>query len=398
MFPMESTNCHNIRIYRVISEINSVDSSVDEASSSVSSNINVDNNIFVESKESSVESKESNFVDLNNKLNYTKSKLDVIPKDKYGYIARKLDVYNSIIKTIYTKYKMQVVTNASLKMYEIINQMKLINTNTLNVFCNAELPGSFIVTINHYLKTMFDKPILRWLANSYLDGLDDRYGIYKYNKDNWIMNENMNGDITSKDNLLYIVETVCNKFPKGVNLYTSDVGKHISDYNKEEVESLDTNYCQILIGLMTLSKGGCMVTKQFTFFTPFNRSLITLLSSLFEELFITKPATSRPINSEIYIVGKRFLGIDVELCKYLISRIDCIDGNIPLINNLLDSQLFNISKEIYSVQIQTIEYAYDIFCTGKIREFNPDYSKEHDKWLEVNPIKPIHSKDYIKMT
>lgn len=50
-------------------------------------------------------------------------------------------------------YNTQAVTNDYLKCYEIIDKMGLISENKngkqLNVFFNAELPGSFVAATNH---------------------------------------------------------------------------------------------------------------------------------------------------------------------------------------------------------------------------------------------------------
>lgn len=343
-----------------------------------------------------IQDKEFNII--KNELNSAKNLLDNISQDEYYNISRQLDEYRTMKKIISSRYKMQIVTNASLKMYELISQMYLINKNKINAFCNAELPGGFIIAINHYLKTMYDSSVFRWLASSYISNntLGDTYGIYENNKENWIMDENMNGDITNMDNILKIVKIVKSKFPNGVDIYTSDAGLDVSsDYNKQEEQTLELNYSQVLIGLLTLAKKGMLITKQFTFFTQFNRSLIYLLSFLFEELYITKPSTSRPINSEIYIVGKYFKGISNELHEYLLTKINSINPHIPLIINEVNNNLLKIAKEIYiDIQSNHIKLAYDIFSNNK--EVNINYNTIQNEWIENNPIFPINKKYYIK--
>lgn len=333
------------------------------------------------------------------RLNTSKSLLDNFA-DKYRQVSFQLDEYRTMRKIISSKYKMQIVTNASLKMYELICQMQLINSNKVNVFCNAELPGGFIVAINHYLKTYYQSSVFRWLGSSYVSDngtLGDTYHIYECNKDNWVMDENMNGDITKLDNIVEIIKRVRSKFPNGVDLYTSDAGLDVSsDYNKQEEQTLELNYCQVLIGLLVLSKNGSLVTKQFTFFTQFNKSLIYMLTYLFEELYITKPSTSRPINSEIYIVGKHFKGIDATLRDYLLSRVDSVDSQVPLILTN-DDQLLDVSKSIYiDVQVKHLDIATDIIANNK--EFTVDYNTIQSEWIINNPIFPINRKYWIRTT
>ena len=99
----------------------------------------------------------SEFSEIRTRLDSAKSLLDDIPEHDYTYISQSLDAYKTIKQILSYKYRMQIVTNATIKIYELITQMKLINTNKLTAFCNAELPGNFIIGINHYIKTMYKK-------------------------------------------------------------------------------------------------------------------------------------------------------------------------------------------------------------------------------------------------
>ena len=79
-------------------------------------------------------------------------------------------------------------------MYELINQMELLNNKngdclpSINAFCNAELPGAFIIAINHFMRTKCISSEFDWIASSYLPEaamktgnttiLEDRFKIY----------------------------------------------------------------------------------------------------------------------------------------------------------------------------------------------------------------------------
>lgn len=54
--------------------------------------------------------------------------------------------------------------------------------------------------------------------------------------------------------------------------------------------------------LSTLKKGGNFVCKFFDMLTPFTINLVWLLYQLFDEICIAKPFSSRPANSERYVV------------------------------------------------------------------------------------------------
>lgn len=334
---------------------------------------------------------------IKTKLNAAKSLLDDIPERDYTYISQSLDAFKTMKHTLLLKYKMQIVTNATLKIYELITQLRLINSNKITAFCNAELPGNFIIGINHYMKTMYKNAIFRWVASSYLSEkgtLGDSYGIFEYNRNNWLMDRQMNGDITDKDNIIELSKRVLSHYPKGVDIYTSDAGFDVSNnYNEQEEQTLLLNYGQILTGLLTLSVGGSLITKQFTYFTPFNKSLIILLSSLFDILYVTKPVTSRPLNSEVYIVGIGFRGISEELTTYLINKMTDINPDIPLILYNPNDDLFNSAKEIYDQQTEYIKYAYKLY--EKRKPININYKLVQEKWLTDNPMYPIDKRHYI---
>jgi cap2 methyltransferase len=350
------------------------------------------------------------FEKIKHKLNNVKNLLNEIPEKKYNLIAKYLNLYDALRMTVKKVYHMQIVTNASLKIYEIMTQMNIIailNTKELHMFCNAELPGGFIASINHYCKTIANIDI-KWVASSYIHdtkALGDQYNIYKCNKDNWLMdteNNSMNGDLTRKDNIIELVKRVYNKFPHGVQLYTSDAGLDVtSDYNSQEEQTLLLNYGQVLCGLLTLQNNGIMITKQFTFFTLFNQSLLILLSQLFTNVYITKPSTSKTLNSEIYIICIGFNGIQDNIKQYLISRMDNVDPNIPLINNEISNNLLKIATTLYESQIEEIKYAYSTYNTysEKINELKYKMEKPSKQsqsiWLENNPLKTINPKDYI---
>lgn len=344
----------------------------------------------------SLDHQDKEFNNIKKILNTAKNLLDEIPEKDYLYISRNIDSYRTLKQTISFKYHMQIVTNATIKIFEILSQMRIINTNNISAFCNAELPGGFIIGINHYIK-MIKNSTFRWVASSYLSEkgtLGDSYGIYEHNINNWLMDETMNGDITDIDNVLEISRRVHMRFPKGVDLYTSDAGFDTSNnYNEQEEQTILLNYGQILTGLLTLSLGGTLITKQFTFFTIFNRSLITLLSMLFNELYIVKPVSSRPLNSEVYLVGIGFKGLYDPLKSYMINKFTTLNMNIPIILYGPTLDILNAADYIYEQQTKHIHYAYYLYIQKQ--PIDTDYKQLQEEWLVNNPIAIIPKYKYV---
>ena len=379
--------------------------------------------------------------ELTDKLNAAKNKLNPIPKDMYTKINQTLDLYRNLRNTISRKYNMLDATNASLKMYELIMKMNLVDCanlvdNTLNSFSNAELPGAFIIAINYYIQSKCSGKKFNWLASSYLPAaavaagdvtiLEDKFKLYANNRDRWLMGprpnalpegmDDITGDVTDPDTVISLGIGVKQRFTNtsGSMLYTSDAGIDVTeDYAGQEENTSSINYGQIISGLLTLAPGGNFVTKQYTFFTPFSRSLIAIVSAFFEETYITKPATSRPGNSEVYLVGKGFKGMDKTITEALIERSNLFHtlgtnptelGSLvtPEVLASVDQILYKISEEFFmNIQIKFINEYVEVFkqYSGHMDVLADSIEKlvkqSEMNWLTENEAVPIRAEQSL---
>ena len=124
---------------------------------------------------------------------------------------------------------------------------------------------------------------------------DCHYGVGGYNGD---------GDIFSEGNLTafrkYVMENTDNL---GVHFVMADGGFSVEGQeNIQEVLSKQLYLCQFTCALSIIRTGGHFICKLFDVFTPFSVGLIYLMYRAFEQVCIFKPVTSRPANSERYIV------------------------------------------------------------------------------------------------
>lgn len=149
-----------------------------------------------------------------------------------------------------------------------------------------------------------------WVGSSYLpsdqskDYLDNRYGYYQKYRHHWTMRPESDGDMTNLENINYLHITYGNTF----DFYSSDAGLGVeSDFNdQEELKSQLHTGCD-LAALRLLRTRGWIILKQYTLFK--RKPIITFLQyCCFEKLFLVKPVTSRPYNSELYIVVINFKG------------------------------------------------------------------------------------------
>lgn len=363
---------------------------------------------------------EDEYFIIKQELNSAKSNLDKLDPKTYLRNFLALDAFGSSFKKMISNtYNLTITTNASLKMFEMLSQFPLIDCKfPVKVFCNAELPGAFIVAINHYIRSKFPDCDFDWVASSYLPTeinaknstiLEDKYNIYSKNREKWLMGPKpnaitsdlyTNGDVTSKENIKILSSSAKEKLGD-IHLYTSDAGIDVSeDYNNQEEMTMLLNFGQCLCGLLSICVGGSLVTKQYTFFHPFNRSLILLMSSLFDEFYITKPATSRPANSEIYLVGLSFRGISEDLSSKLLDRIEDyakIKPSLwsPLIElknfTEIDEILIRISRSLFiDTQVKYLNTLSSFNATElETRKVNSLKIGITRQWLADNPIEII---------
>lgn len=254
-------------------------------------------------------------------------------------------------------YKKGSITNAWMKCWEMLNVFDLIpkdHSNKFTVFCNAEFPGAFLLSINHYIKTETSNKKYEWYANSLypekyknsdLEIFKDSFGLYEKYPKKWLMNAENEGDITTEKMIKIIEETLSNK----VDLYTGDISIGTKE-NEEEIES-KLYIGQLICGLKTLKNGGSLLCKMNSFFKPLTMSLLQLMTKVFDEFYITKPMVSRGNSSEIYIVGKGY-NKNENVINVLMKTL--VEWNSEKINEYIDK----VNVDFY---LQLIEALYKIY-------------------------------------
>ena len=348
------------------------------------------------------------FINIERELINTKNKLDIPynTNKSASYLFSLFDPFKELKCIISKQYNIKNVSNAWLKMYELITYYDLIDRENKNFiyFDNASFPGSFIIATNYYINTNTNINNFQWYANSLINtssNLEDRYELYKRNSDNYLMDEINNGDMTNLDNIDYII----NKLNKKVDLYSSDLGMtSADDFNNQEKIHIIPNIGQNLLGLLILKKNGNFICKMYTFFESQNISLICILTNFFKEFYISKPSSSKSANSEIYLVGKGFIGINENNNEYIILLRKCLKNKNKLLkkslickkcyNKKFLKQITNIKKKIFTQQINTLNKNLNYY--NQVMDENIKFRKKKAIYLFQNEKSEI-IKDWIKM-
>jgi 23S rRNA U2552 (ribose-2'-O)-methylase RlmE/FtsJ len=189
------------------------------------------------------------------------------------------------------------------------NDMKLRNSKPISSFHLAEGPGGFIEAIANARRNPGDKYIGMTILN---DANDTNIPAWK--KSNSFLKSNPNvfiengvtgtGDILCMDNFKYCVD----KYGSSMDLITADGGFDFSTgFNSQEINITKLLYGQICYALCLQKHNGSFILKIFDCFMSHTIDLLYILSSFYQEVYITKPNTSRYANSEKYIVCKHFI-------------------------------------------------------------------------------------------
>ncbi|XP_067142705.1 cap-specific mRNA (nucleoside-2'-O-)-methyltransferase 1 isoform X1 [Centruroides vittatus] len=137
------------------------------------------------------------------------------------------------------------------------------------------------------------------------------------------------GDIYVSENLREFRRFVLeNTDGKGVHFVMADGGFSVEGReNLQEILSKRLYLCQFLCALSILRTGGHFICKLFDVFTPFSVGLIYLVYHAFQHICIHKPNTSRPANSERYIICKNRLENTKDIHDYL-YEVNCRLGQL----------------------------------------------------------------------
>lgn len=256
--------------------------------------------------------------------------------------------------------KYEPLSRAFFKLWELLhlfhNPLQQQPPVPIKVIALAEGPGGFIEAIQcwrkHYAPTVVDeiigvtlkstnKEIPGWKkARNFLD--QNPNVCIDYCSDN-------TGNLYKVSNLEYLHE----KHKGTVDLVTADGGFDFSDdFNNQEQKSYRIIFCECIGAMATLKEGGMFVCKIFDTFSRTTISILQMLKAHFKKVFVTKPNTSRPCNSEKYIVCEEFMGIDeiyLQKCFISIGLWDYISESNQLLHSVfcetnLDERLLDVME------------------------------------------------------
>jgi 23S rRNA U2552 (ribose-2'-O)-methylase RlmE/FtsJ len=324
-----------------------------------------------------------NFYTNMNNLNSIKSKIDAIGEKDWDYLKKKSNPFECVT-TNGGLANHNPISRAYFKMLEIIQLFgdKIFELDkpftTLHL---AEGPGGFMECINNKLEDMKytdykmygmtlmkeDKCVPSWKKSSYF---------LEHNKNIEILcGKDGTGDLYNLDNIYDIMDRIKTK----ATIITGDGGFDFStDFNQQESMSFPLLYCQSLAALLCQKPGGMFILKFFDTYQTKTLQLIYLLHKCYKNVYFVKPYTSRPANSEKYLVCIDFLdNISREEIHKLLLDIPKIGSTMN--NNLEISKyncediefynsINNVNNITYERQREFINNTLDLYKDNKLEE------------------------------
>ena len=288
------------------------------------------------------------------------------------------------IRNLYSSHLPQSCTSTPIKTFHI-----------------AEGPGGFIEATSYMRKNPNDIYYGMTLLN-------DDPGCPGWKKSNTFLENNPNvkiingedgtGDILKLENYKYCKNLLMNS----VDIITADGGIDVSnDFNKQEKLVSKLLIAEIIYAVTMQKKGGYFILKIFDIFSKLTVDMLYLLSCLYNEVYITKPHTSRLANSEKYIVCKNFLLDDSSMlydafCREF-SKLDTSDEICGLLSIEHDYYFLNKVEEINVVlgqrQLENIITTLNIITNrnnyDKVDSMKKLHIQKSIAWCEKHDISSV---------
>tara|TARA_B110001450_G_scaffold228571_1_gene228624 strand:+ start:522 stop:1688 length:1167 start_codon:yes stop_codon:yes gene_type:complete len=297
---------------------------------------------------------------IKTEIDDVQGKWDIVKKvtNKYEYINSSVNIDN--VKSSNNSvccYK--PISRSYFKMVEILNifDFKFLRQDNIKTFHLAEGPGGFIEAIAKNRKSQNDIYYGMTLMDNDVD-------VPKWNKITNLLKEYNNIKLIygpKNDGNLYFshnIEYITKHFKHSMHFITGDGGFDYSvDFNKQEENSINLIFCEMLYALILQKAGGCFVLKVFDIFHRNTIEILSILSYFYEKVYVYKPLTSREANSEKYII--------------------CINFQIKKNYNVIINKLkhnFNMMKNKKIVKI--LDYEPNSYFLNKIQEINAIYGQQ----------------------
>jgi len=282
-----------------------------------------------------------------------------------------------IIDTVNPLFPRSKITNAWVKMYELLSTYNFFNqkqSKTISTFHLCEHPGAFIYAVKDYIKNHGDQDH-EFIFQSLEPGSNpkifkpDPELIKRYEKN--LDYGPKRGDVTNPENIRYYI----NKYKKNFyHLITSDCGLDYSeDFTIQESDMYKIFLGAFITAIGLSHQGSHYIFKLFSFNESKTIELLQLVCLFYEQVDVVRLLTDKSGSGEIYCVCYNF-NYKYNIDPIIDTLIQYIDKKNSFVLDKLDDKFK--SRIIIHHQLLTMRritsYNQLIF-----RLFNNEYSQQH---------------------
>lgn len=324
---------------------------------------------------------------LNHELISWKNRIN--DDDQWDHFKKYTNKYEMIFASKNNFLQKKTISRAYFKLWEMIHDFNIFNNlveyKTAHI---AEGPGGFIECLVDYFKKYcinyseihgitlksHEKKIPCWKLSKAF-ALSNRIKLFQKN----------NGNLYNIQNITEFVHHV------GVgtcHFITGDGGFDFSaDFNNQEKQSFRLMISQVYTALCLQKRQGHFILKVFDIFSLETIQIISLCASCYEEFFVIKPNTSRPANSEKYILFSKFKESNDAVkntLKALIKGNEC--ANLSNANFTSIFKLLTKFNTLYTVN--QIKHIQDVLSIKTLSNSEIDELQNHNvavckKWCDT---------------
>lgn len=308
-----------------------------------------------------------------------------------------------------------VYSRAYFKLYEVLSEGKVLDKlkdTTLRIANVAEGPGGFLQALIDFRKRQ--KNNMKWKDDSYT-AITLRIGINKtaFSALDWdypkaklyfeMLQDNGykiklsygtgDGDLYKPKNIEYFAEEDLGK--KKCQLVTGDGGIGLQgdeEFSAQEPANAKLFFAEIITAFSVQENGGSFVLKIYDFFSTIGLQLLAILRAHYEKVRIIKPLTSRPANSEKYLICEGFKGItegQLMVLKETLAEWDQSQNKSEYLKN-----------DLFLTNLSDYQLTADSILVQDLREFNDlvNFSQKPiiEKGLELIAKKQLNDEEVIK--
>lgn len=324
--------------------------------------------------------------------------------DKYKKLSNNYELVSTDSNGTHHISKLSTISRSFYKLWEILHDLKdeiaLPIQDSLCCAFLAEGPGGFIEAFAKYVskerRQLHNAPIKDKMYGMTLISANRSVPNWKLSK-SFIQENNLvllqgkdsTGSLYNVENIIDLVDTIGKN---SCNIVTADGGFDFSnDFNVQEQVSIQLVASEILAAIMLQKPGGTCVIKVFDICNPATLSLISMLHASYNKVFVTKPHTSRPANSEKYIICTGYTN-DVVLHTTITTTLKdvVISQNIPSLATifpcpkLICENVIEMNKMFILRQLTNIVKTINLIEANQHNPSSPTSNEQHMQNIEKN--------------